>query len=145
MTHEKEYIDFFDSPVIAKDEVDGVKLYILENRINYVVIPRMKRVTMDIIEKGYKIINENGGGLYYNIYQFHSFSDVDPEVREWASDPDGGKHTISDAIVIGSLGQKIITDFYLKFDSPFKPTKIFFSLEKAIKWTAAQRKIYESK
>ena len=145
MTHEKEYIDFFDSPIIAKDEVDGVKLYILENRTYYVVIPRMKRITMDIVEKGYNIINNNGGGLYNNIYQFHSFSDFDPEVREWASDPNGSNHTISDAIVIGNLGQKIITDFYLKFDSPIKPTKIFFSLDKAIAWTKKQLEIHESK
>lgn len=145
MTQEKEYINFFNSPIVSKLEIEGVKMYILENRVFYVDVPRMKRITMELIEKGYKIINDNGGGLYYNVYHFHSFADVDPEVRKWASDPNGSENTVSDAIVIGSVGQKILTDFYLKFDSPIKPTKIFFSLEKAITWTEAQRKVHESK
>ena len=83
-------------------------------------------------------LDENGGGKFYNIYQFQSFSDVETETRKWAADPAGNKYTHTDAIVIGNLGQKIITDFYIRFDKPIVPTKIFFSLEKAIEWTEKQ-------
>lgn len=139
MTHEKEYIEFFDSPVYAKYEVDGVKMFILQNRIFFVCVPQMRKIDMRIIQLGYDFLERNGGGLFYNIFSFKSFADVDPEVREWASNPDGNKMTISDAIVIGTLGQKILTDFYIKINAPVKPTKIFFSLEKAITWTEKQR------
>ena len=83
-------------------------------------------------------IEKHGGGKFYNIYQFSSFSDIEPEIRSWAANENGNKNTHSDAIVITSLPQKILADFYLKINSPKQPTKVFYSLEKAISWTLSR-------
>ena len=93
---------------------------------------------MSIVANGYAFLVEHGGGTFKNIYHFDYFSDVDPQIREWASDESGNLYTISDAIVIESFAQKILTDFYVRVNRPIKPTKIFYSLEKAIAWTHAQ-------
>ena len=140
MTAEKEHTNLFNAKRIASQEVEGVIFNLYENRIFHVDIPRYTKVGMDITQAGYRFLDAHGGGKFYNIYQFHSFSDVETETRKWAADPSGNKYTHTDAIVIGNLAQKIVTDFYVRFDRPVVPTKIFFTLEKAIEWTLTQMK-----
>lgn len=122
------------------EEFDGVQMTLYENRIFHMKVPRLQRISMELVEKGTDFITRNGGGRYFNIFEFASFSDVEPDVREWAADSDGNHYTHTDAIVIGSLSQKIITDFYLRFNKPSKPTRVFYSLEKATHWTFEQMK-----
>ena len=125
---------------MAERKFGEITFRLFSNDIFYVQIPRYQKIGKDIIEAAYEFLDDNGGGKYYNVYHFDSFSDVDPETREWAADESGNNYTISDAIVIGSLSQKIMTDFYLKFNKPVKPTKVFYSLEKAVAWTLALKK-----
>ena len=113
MTSEKEHIELFQAELVAEKTVGNVIFRLFANRIFHVFVPPLEKINMATIQEGYKFLDENGGGEFYNIFQFSSFSDVDPEVREWAADPDGNNYTISDAIVIDNLSQKIITDFYL--------------------------------
>lgn len=135
MTSEKEHIALFQAELIAEKHYNNVHFRLYSNRIFHVSIPPLEKINEDIIQQGYAFLDENGGGKFYNIFQFGSFSDVEPEIRVWAADPEGNEYTFSDAIVIDNLSQKIITDFYLKFNKPVKPTKIFYSLNKAIGWT----------
>lgn len=134
---EQNTIDF-GAELIARIEVDEVVFSMYANRIYHVRVKKGKQVTMRIVNQGYDFINELGGGQYHNIFEFESFSDVDPEVRDWSADDTGNKNTLSDAIVISNFAQKIMADFYLKFNKPIKPTKLFRDLKDAVKWTREQ-------
>lgn len=138
MTADKDDIDLFNADLIAESDINGIIFRLYSNRIFHVNVPRYEKIDQKTVEKGYEFLDNNGGGKFYNIYQFQSFADVDNETRKWAADPSGNHYTHTDAIVIGNLGQKIITDFYLRFDKPVVPTKIFFSLDKAVEWTKKQ-------
>lgn len=138
MTTEKEHTNLFKADVVAEHQIDGVFFRLYANRIFHVEIPRFSKIGMNITEEGYRFLDAHGGGKFFNVYQFHSFSDVDTETRKWAADPQGNHYTHTDAIVIGNLAQKIVSDFYIRFDRPVVPTKIFFTLEKAIEWTHEQ-------
>ncbi len=140
MTFKKEYISLFKSEILHKQEYDGVDYTLHKNRIFHVRFPQMKRVTMDHIAAGNKFMERYGDGRYYNIFELSSFVDIDPEVRSWAADSEGNLYTHTDAIIIDSLPQKIISDFYLKFNRPVRPTRVFYSLEKAANWTFEQMK-----
>lgn len=134
MINEKDLQYNFESKMIAERIEHDVTFRLYKNRVFYVSIPKDMKIGKAVIESGYKFLNDNGGGKYYNIYQFDSFSDVEPEVREWAADSNGNHYTYCDAIVIRNLAQKIMADFYLKFNKPKMPTKIFYSVEKAYDW-----------
>ena len=82
---------------------------------------------------------ENGGHAYRNLFEFEPLVEIDPEVRKWASAPDGNKKTIADAILINSLAHKLQANFYLKFNKPVKPTKLFNAREKAVVWLLKQK------
>ena len=132
-----------DSPIsqselLAEKVIRGVILRLYSNRIFHVTILPFKKIDMSMIQIGYDFIEENGGGKFYNIFQFDSFSDIEPEVRDWAADHNGNLHTLSDAIVVKRLSQKILADFYLRHNKPVKPTKIFYSLDNAYEWTNMQ-------
>lgn len=126
--------DIMNSQVISEKDIGSTIFRLYENRVYHVIIKKGEKVTMEVVQEGYAFLDSNGGGLFYNIYEFHSFADVDPEVREWAASPTNNSYTISDAIVINSLSQKILADFYISFNKPVKPTRVFKSIEKAFEW-----------
>lgn len=138
MILESDHHTVFSAELVAEKVESGVTFRLFSNRVFHVNVPRFYKISKAIVDSGYAFLDENGGGKFYNIYQFHSFADVEPEIREWAADSEGNHYTHSDAIVIGSLSQKIITDFYLRYNKPIKPTRIFYSLPKAIEWTIGQ-------
>lgn len=138
MTADKEQKDIFRAKLIARKKIGNITFSIYGNRIFHVQIPKFEKVSVDIIDHGYEFVEANGGGRFYNIFEFDSFAEVDPEIRSWAADPEGNNYTYTDAIVIKSFPQKILADFYLTFNKPISPTKVFTSIEKAIDWTIAQ-------
>ncbi len=138
MTIEKDNIEMFNSTILHERDIEGASARVFDNRIYHLKIPEYKKVTMGFVEKGYEFIESAGGGRFYNIYEFSSFSDLDPEVRDWAADTDKNPNTHTDALVVKSLPHKIIANFYLKFNRPKKPTRIFNSLDLAIAWTLDQ-------
>ncbi len=58
----------------------------------------------------------------------------DHGAREFSSSDEGLQYTIGDAMVINSLGHKILVSFYLKFNKPKKPSKAFDTEEAAMTW-----------
>jgi hypothetical protein len=63
----------------------------------------------------------------------------DSEAREESSSPDGLRYTIADAFVARNLAQKLMVNFYLNFNKPYKPSKAFSSEEDAIRWLRQQQ------
>jgi hypothetical protein len=120
--------------LIAEKDVDRAIFRLYEEGIYHVEVKKGQLITMDFIHAGYQFLDDNGGGRYYNIYEFGSFSDVDPKVREWMAAPPIRSYTIADAIVINSLPLKMLADFYLKFDKPVNPTRVFNSRDRALDW-----------
>lgn len=120
--------------LIEEQDIGSVIYRLYEGRIFHAIIKKGEKITLEMTEKGYEFLNRNGGGRFYNIYEFASFAEMDPEVREWCANTSGNNYTFVDAIVISNFAQKLVADFYLKFNKPPMPTKIFKSREKALEW-----------
>lgn len=56
------------------------------------------------------------------------------EAREESAGEAGMKYTLADAFVAKTLAQKLMVNFYLKFNKPPKPSKAFASEEDALSW-----------
>ena len=130
----ESYIPFEHIQLIDEEDIGSVIYRLYEGRIFHAIIKKKEKITIKMTEKGYDFLNRNGGGRFYNIYEFSSFSEMDPEIREWSASTSGNNYTYVDAIVISNFAQKLIADFYLKFNKPPMPTKIFKSKEKALDW-----------
>jgi hypothetical protein len=56
------------------------------------------------------------------------------DVREFAASKAAQKNIVAEAIVIHSLSQRIVGNFYLKMNRPEKPTQLFSSVKEAEAW-----------
>lgn len=59
------------------------------------------------------------------------------EALDFSSGEEGLRYTIGDALVVGSLTQRLTANFYLKINKPRKPSRIFNSEPEAVKWLLA--------
>lgn len=60
------------------------------------------------------------------------------EARNYSASEAGGECTLADAFVVNNLPQKLIGNFYLNFNKPMVNTKIFNSVDDALKWLKQQ-------
>lgn len=136
MSTQSQYEDIFQSEMVDSATVDGLYLAIFKNGLLFVKVPRYFSVDLEVFLNCQKYIRTHGEEKRYHfIFEFASFSEVDPELRKKRATTDGTEFSLSDALVISNLPQKIMGDFYLKFNKPVRPTKFFYSLEKAVEWS----------
>ena len=73
-----------------------------------------------------------------NLVRFGNGSTVTREAREYASSPEGNVLTIGSAILVKNLAQQLIIDYYIKFNKPVYPTRVFYKKDKAVRWIEEQ-------
>lgn len=74
------------------------------------------------------------GNAYANLVEFGSYSNISDQARKFASSEQSNKFTVADAFVLQSISQRIIGNFYLKFGSPLRPTRLFKNRKEALDW-----------
>jgi hypothetical protein len=62
------------------------------------------------------------------------FCTIDKEVRLFSASKESNLYTMADAIAYKNLGQKLITNFYIKENKPSVPTQGFSDSKEAILW-----------
>lgn len=140
MTAEKRKRDIFRAKIVASKDVDGLQLVAYDNGLLHVKVPRYYSIDMAVFRKSQQYLRTLGPEKRYHfVFEFASFSDVDPEMRKQRATHQGTEFSLSDAIVISNLPQKMLGDFYLRFNKPVRPTKFFFSLDKAVEWSLQLR------
>ena len=68
------------------------------------------------------------------------FTSIDKEVRIFSANEESNLYTLADAIAYCSFAQKLIADFYIKYNKPIVPTKAFPTKEEAMKWLQTFKK-----
>ena len=136
MTKEDVLTDIFGAEIAARSEIEGLILHVFDNGLLYVQVKEFYIVDKDVLHKAQAYLQKlTPQKRYHFIFEFANFSDVDPEMRKQRATSEGTLFSLSDAIVISNFPQKIIGDFYIRFNQPVRPTKFFFSLEKAVQWS----------
>lgn len=60
--------------------------------------------------------------------------DISSEARKYGSNPDIQKNLIAQAMLVNSLATRIAGNFYIRFNKPPKPTRIFTNADDAMSW-----------
>jgi ribosome-interacting GTPase 1 len=111
------------------------KVFLREDDIVHVKLKAEQEITMDDFEEIINAVTELGmAQAQLIIFQAGYNSSVTPEVRKFASHPNANFLSRGDAIVVQSLAQRLMANFYIKFNRPSRPTKIFDNLDEAIAW-----------
>lgn len=95
---------------------------------------------IDEIEKQHLIelknlIKELGNDKKMLVYvETYNFMAITAEARQYASSPESSKYTMANAVLVDSLGKKLLFNFFMNITTPVVPTKGFNSKEEAINW-----------
>ena len=94
-------------------------------------------ITVTDVEELIHVFKKLSGGQKnaYVIDARNTFGKVPEEVKKMAAKHPGLNDTRkATAILINSLANKILSDFYIRVFKPVVPTKVFTDEERAIKW-----------
>ncbi|MDX2361692.1 MAG: hypothetical protein QNK23_12865 [Crocinitomicaceae bacterium] len=68
------------------------------------------------------------------VFEPGEFSSITKEARANAIKIESNSPVLASAIVVNNLGQRILADYYYKFNKPKTPIKIFKNMDLAIEW-----------
>lgn len=68
------------------------------------------------------------------LHVFGKYTNATKEARDFSVSPQGLKHSLVEAYVLTSLAQRLLLNFYIKFNKPSVPTKYFTSKNEAVIW-----------
>jgi len=127
-------------------EIDTEQIYFVwraDNILHY-YIKENCFITMKDIEEVLQIVLGWGeSNMYLHLFEGGYNSSIDTDVRAWASSDAENKHTVADAIIVKNMAQRIVGNFYIQFNRPVKPTKLFTGTKEAIVWLQSQGEKFE--
>jgi hypothetical protein len=94
-----------------------------------------------------ELINENlikmsEGKKYCILLDGHNQFTTTPESRAFVAKKSSDR--IAFAIVTNSIANKLVGNFFIQFNKPNTPTKLFSDEEQAIEWLNEQKKLFEA-
>lgn len=87
--------------------------------------------SLEIFDARMKLTGEKS---YPHLYTGSLYLSPEEKVREFAASEKRNRHVIADAFVISSLSQRLVGNFYINFNKPKRPTRLFTDIDKAIEW-----------
>ena len=126
-------------PVTHRIELDKITVTVLEPGIieNFV----KSGVTVereDIVELKKQNISVSGNKHYAVLVTTGALSTITKEARELAASKEYAMTTKAKAIVVESLGQRIVASFYIRINKPYIRTKLFSDRNSALTWLRQQ-------
>ena len=127
----------FDKKVSIVDRIDTdlVTICIRTDGIMHTHTKVKLEISLEDAQNIYETSVKLGKGkAYANLFTTEKFTLASAEVREFLVSPKRIAVATADAFILDSLPQKILGNFYLKFDKPPIPSKLFTDHSVAIKW-----------
>ena len=91
-------------------------------------------ITIADVTEALNWVESLGHKKYLNLFEGGYNTDFDVFVREYASSAEENNYTIADAIITTTLSLNMVAKFYIQFNKPHMPTKVFNSRDEAIEW-----------
>lgn len=98
-------------------------------------IDNVDEITRENLDEYFEVVKNLGGGkAFCNLVIMEKFVQVGEDARKYAASEENNTYTIADAFVINSFALKIVGNFYIRYDKPVRPTRLFTNEEDALKW-----------
>ena len=121
-------------------KIDGVKLTLVEDRIILMEVEERFAFDIESMNAVRKANLELANNLpYCVVMKAELLSTFSGDVMKKSASESGSENRIALAIVDNNLGMKLVANFYLRFNNPVRPTKVFKSVDKAVSWLREMR------
>lgn len=120
--------------IIRREEWGAYAVGLRSDGIVQVEVGSEQDVQKENVEEIIEAVKKVGGGNKYPILILAGeYSLPTEEARLFIASP-GNPYALAEAYVTPSLPQKLVGNFYLKFNKPGRPTRMFTSAADAVKW-----------
>ena len=120
---------------MKKVELDKAFCNLLEKGVINVIYKDNVEIELNDVIELRKVTEEmTCGKPYVSVYEAGNHTTITKEAREISSKDVHIKNRKALAIVVKSLAQRIISNFFMKSNKDIHPIKVFNSKEKALKW-----------
>ncbi|MCC6690983.1 MAG: hypothetical protein IT235_05575, partial [Bacteroidia bacterium] len=124
-----------DVEIIAKDVIVPYYLYLRADGIMYVRISSEKEESVDLVKKMVKKMGEMVNYKKVPLLAKHEdFALPGKENRDYWATKESCPYSKADAFMVNTTALQLIANFYLKFNKPARPTKMFDDEKEAINW-----------
>jgi hypothetical protein len=121
--------------IIQQIDLDFFKVILYSDGIIIVKITNREEIGVDQVKQVIDVVGQIGEQKKYPLMVVvNEFVLPTPEAREYLATPESNPYGTAAAYVIGSFAQKLVGNFYLSYNKPARPTRIFNSEEKALEW-----------
>ena len=79
-----------------------------------------------------------------NLVEFGIAATIDQRAREFGASKEANTLTRGSAILVKNLAQQLIGEYYLRFNKPRYPAKVFYQKEKALEWIRRKLEDYDN-
>lgn len=123
--------------IIASEYVHPYQVDLLAEGIVLVTMceEEIEQVNLEHLKALRDCIGRLGGGKKMKVLMnIKTFSIISAEARRFSAEEEGLKYTLVNAIVVNSMAIRIGANFYIRFNKPVRPVKIFNKVESALEW-----------
>jgi hypothetical protein len=116
-------------------DLEKATVSLLDENIIHIHIKTAREIELSDAVYIVEAMGKLGNGKKYPILiDAGSFSSVDKEARIFSAAAESNIYTMADALAYCNLAQKLLADFYIKYNKPVIPTRSFSDKEEAIAW-----------
>lgn len=120
--------------ILEEKKFKALSMYLREDGIMNTVFDDNILIRIGDVVEALNWVESLGGKKYLNLFEGGYNTDFDMMVREYASSADENNYTIADAIITSTLSLNMVAKFYIQFNKPHMPTKVFDNRDEAIQW-----------
>ena len=126
--------------ITKKTETDAAEVSLCSDGIVRVMFKQKKEANEDAFEALFDLHKELVEDVAYAYIYYAEDSSVvmTEDGRKFAKAKEHSYPKICNAVVVTNLGHKLLANFYLKFNKPFYPFKVFNKMEDAELWCSQQ-------
>lgn len=123
---------------ILRRETEEIVVSLRADGIVHVFIKANTHITVEVQHRMLAAYKEITSVNRPFVFEPGEFTSISKEARNNAQFMEESSPVSASAIVIHNLGQRIIADYYYRFNRPKRPLAIFKSLDTAIEWLKKQ-------
>ena len=92
----------------------------------------------DVIQVRSTFLNYSKGKKFMVLFDANNFFSISPEARELIASEEYTRDRVATAFVTDQLSGRLLCNFFIKYNRPATPTKVFTDESSAYSWLQAQ-------
>ncbi len=121
--------------ILETAQLSTMQVSLRDDGLLQVIISPGTHTSLELAKDCVEAMGKVGGGLAYPVLVIAGKeTTVSTDAMEFLSKPASDPYAKASAYLIFSISQKLLGNFYLNFNKPVKPTRMFTSEELAVEW-----------